>query len=61
MNTSSTTAAAIERLEGLAADFLESLIADWEKTHRVKIKDLAVALIPDLHGHSPAVTVYASA
>jgi len=58
--TNPTIASAIERLEALAADYLETLIADWEKAQRVKIKDLAVALIPQLHGHGPAVMVVMS-
>jgi len=55
-----STVAAVERLEGIAAAFLESNIADLEKAQRVKIKDVEVALIPDVHGHSPAVTVVVS-
>lgn len=54
------TSAAIERLEGLAADFLETKIADLEKSQGVHIKDVEVALIPDALGKSPAVTVIVS-
>jgi hypothetical protein len=54
-------ATSIERLEALAGDYLESLIAEWEKVQRAQIKDLAVALVPNLRGHSPAVVVVISA
>lgn len=55
-----TTAAALERLEGVAADFLESNIAELEKAQGVKVKDVEVALVPDPRGASPAVTVVVS-
>jgi hypothetical protein len=56
MDKKSTTAA-VERLEGVAGEFLEDKIADLEKAQKVKVKEVEVAVIPDLHGHSPAVTV----
>ena len=52
-----STSAALERLEGQAAEFLEDKIADVEQAEGVKIKDVEVALIPDAHGASPTVTV----
>ena len=58
--TKQSTSAALDRLEGLAADFLETKIADVEKAENVKIKDVDVALIPDASGNSPAVTVVVS-
>jgi hypothetical protein len=51
------TAAAVERLEGLAANALEELIEDMEGKEDVKVKDVEVALIPDAHGASPTVFV----
>jgi len=57
MTKKATTAAAIERLEGLAADFLESHIADLEKVEDVTVKDVEVAVVPDLRGGDAAVTV----
>ena len=58
--TKQSTSAAIERLEGIAADFLEANIADVEKAQDIKIKDIEVALVPDAGGASPAVTVIVS-
>jgi hypothetical protein len=52
-----STAAAIERLEGTAADFLESKIAEVKKAQGVTVKDVEVVVIPDLRGGDPAVTV----
>jgi hypothetical protein len=51
------TAAAVERLESLAANALEDLIEDTEGSAHVKVKEVEVALIPDVHGASPAVFV----
>ena len=51
------TAAAVERLENLAANALEELIDDIEGKENVKVKDVEVALIPDAHGASPTVFV----
>jgi hypothetical protein len=51
------TAAAVERLESLAANALEDLIEDAEGSAQVKVKEVEVALIPDTHGASPAVYV----
>ncbi len=51
------TIAAVERLESLAATALEDLIEDTEGKAEVKVKDVEVALIPDTHGASPAVSV----
>ena len=55
-----TTSAALERLEGVAAEFLETNIADLEKAQGVKVKDVEVALVPDPRGASPSVTVVVS-
>ncbi|MEZ0308134.1 MAG: hypothetical protein ACAH21_09425 [Ramlibacter sp.] len=55
--TKQATSAAIERLEGVAADFLEVHIAEVEEDQGVTIKDVEVALIPDADGAGPAVTV----
>ena len=55
--TQQSVSAALERLEGLSAEFLEQRIAEVEKVQHVKIKDVAVALVPGGHGSSPAVTV----
>ena len=52
-----TTSAAIERLEGVAADFLEANIAAVEKAQGVTVKDVEVAVVPDPRGDGPAVTV----
>lgn len=54
------TSAAIERLEGISAAFLEDKIAAVEKTQGIRIKDVEVALIPDPRGNSPAVEVIVS-
>jgi hypothetical protein len=56
MKTQSTSAA-LERLEGIAGEFLEDKIAVLENEQQIKIKEVEVALIPDSHGGSPAVTV----
>lgn len=58
--TKQSTSVALERLEGLAADFLEANIADVEKAQGVKIKDVDVDVIPDAHGGGPTVTVVVS-
>lgn len=58
--TKQSTPAALERLEGLAADFLEVNIADVEKAQGIKIKDVDVDIIPDGHGGGPAITVVVS-
>jgi hypothetical protein len=55
-----TTTAAIERLEGLAAEFLETQIADVEKAEGITIKDVEVAVVPEGNGDTPAVTVVVS-
>ena len=55
-----STAAALERLEGVAADFLEANIAELEKAQGVKVKDVEVALVPDPRGAGPAITVVVS-
>lgn len=55
-----SVSAALERMEGVAGEVLEDLISDIEKKQHVKIKEVEVALIPDAHGASPAVTVIVS-
>jgi hypothetical protein len=57
MNKQATTAAALERLEGIAADFLETNIAVLEKSQGVSVKDVDVAVVPGPSGTSPVVTV----
>jgi hypothetical protein len=55
-----STSAALERLETVAALFLEAEIADVEKAQGITIKDIEVAVVPDLRGDTPAVTVVVS-
>jgi hypothetical protein len=50
-----STSAALERLEGVAAEFLEEKIADVEKAQHITIKDVEVAVVPDASGHNPPV------
>jgi hypothetical protein len=57
MNKQATTTAALERLEGIAADFLETNIAVLEKAQGVSVKDVEVSVVPGPRGTSPVVTV----
>jgi hypothetical protein len=50
-----STSAALERLEGVAAEFLEDKIADVDKAQHITIKDVEVAIVPDAGGHKPSV------
>lgn len=59
MNTQSTSAA-LERLEAVAAEFLETEIAEVEKAQGITIKDVEVAVVPDMRGNSPSITVVVS-
>ncbi|MDP3619774.1 MAG: hypothetical protein Q8R63_08275 [Ramlibacter sp.] len=54
------TSAALERLEAVAADFLETQIAGVEKATGVEVKEVEVVVIPDQRGDGPAVTVVVS-
>lgn len=56
MDKQSTTSA-VERLEGIAAEFLEEKIAEVEKAQHIEVKEVDVAVVPGGHGESPAVTV----
>jgi hypothetical protein len=58
--TAQATTAALERLEGLAADFLEAKINDVEKSVGVTVKEIEVAVVPDTHGDGPLVNVVVS-
>jgi hypothetical protein len=58
--TKQATSAALERLEGVAADFLETKIAEVEKAQHIEIKDVEVAVIPGGHDDGPAITVVVS-
>jgi hypothetical protein len=53
-------AAAIRRLEGLTAIFLETRIADLEGDHGIVIKAVEIALLADLTGLGPTVRVVIS-
>lgn len=55
-----STSAALERLEGVAAEFLEDKIAEVEKAQHIEIKDVEVAVVPGGLGDGPAVTVVVS-
>jgi len=52
-----TTSAALERLEGVAAEFLEDKIAEVQKAQQVEVKEVEVAVVQGGHGESPTVTV----
>ncbi len=52
--------AAVERLEGVAAEALEELIEDLEAKQHVQVEKVDVALVPDSAGDSPTVVVVVS-
>jgi len=54
------TSAALERLEAIAAQFLETEIANLETAQGVAVKEVEVAVVHDAPGESPVVDVTVS-